>query len=104
MKWRVLPGLEPERMKASLLDLLGWRVFNEFHPCVPLVCTSNIFQLNPQELRILLLGSGTLGCGVARALMGWGCRRTLGCCLPFSDFIFEVFEDSHVTDVGPIAL
>eukprot|EP00435_Cladocopium_sp_Y103_P028638 s2894_g7.t1 len=42
MKWRVLPGLEPERMK---------------------------------ELRILLLGSGTLGCGVARALMGWGCRR-----------------------------
>ena len=42
MKWRVLPGLEPERLK---------------------------------ELRVLLLGAGTLGCGVARALMGWGCRR-----------------------------
>ena len=49
MKWRVLPGLEPERMKASLLDLLGWRVFNEFHPCVPLVCTSNIFQHLPTQ-------------------------------------------------------
>ncbi|CAJ1342738.1 unnamed protein product [Effrenium voratum] len=42
MKWRVLPALEPEKMK---------------------------------DLRVLLLGSGTLGCGVARALMGWGCRH-----------------------------
>ncbi|CAE8618992.1 unnamed protein product, partial [Polarella glacialis] len=42
MKWRLLPELEPERMK---------------------------------ELRVLILGSGTLGCGVARALMGWGVRR-----------------------------
>ncbi|CAK9073703.1 unnamed protein product [Durusdinium trenchii] len=42
MKWRVLPGLEPDRLK---------------------------------ELRVLLLGAGTLGCGVARALMGWGCRH-----------------------------
>eukprot|EP00439_Symbiodinium_sp_Y106_P036529 s2570_g4.t1 len=42
MQWRVLPSLQPEKMK---------------------------------DLRVLLLGAGTLGCGVARALMGWGCRR-----------------------------
>jgi len=42
MKWRLLPELEPERMK---------------------------------ERSFLLLGSGTLGCSVARTLMGWGVRR-----------------------------
>lgn len=42
IKWRMLPGLEPERMK---------------------------------EQRFLLLGSGTLGCSLARTLMGWGVRK-----------------------------
>jgi ubiquitin-like modifier-activating enzyme ATG7 len=27
-----------------------------------------------QKLRVLLLGSGTLGCNVARVLIGWGVR------------------------------
>lgn len=42
MKWRLLPDLEPERMK---------------------------------ETRFLLLGAGTLGCSMARVLMGWGVRK-----------------------------
>jgi len=47
MKWRLLPELEPGKMK---------------------------------ELRFLLLGAGTLGCSVARVLMGWGVR-----CVTFVD-------------------
>jgi ubiquitin-like modifier-activating enzyme ATG7 len=27
------------------------------------------------SLRVLILGSGTLGCNIARALLGWGVRR-----------------------------
>jgi len=42
IKWRILPELEPERMKRT---------------------------------RFLLLGAGTLGCSLARALIGWGVRR-----------------------------
>lgn len=42
IKWRILPDMEPEKMK---------------------------------QLRFLLLGSGTLGCSVARTLMGWGVRK-----------------------------
>mmetsp|Transcript_101068 Transcript_101068/g.245817 ORF Transcript_101068/g.245817 Transcript_101068/m.245817 type:complete len:344 (-) Transcript_101068:64-1095(-) len=42
IQWRLLPELEPERMK---------------------------------NLRFLLLGAGTLGCHLARTLMGWGVRR-----------------------------
>ncbi|TEB20552.1 E1-like protein-activating [Coprinellus micaceus] len=41
MRWRILPGLDLERVK---------------------------------ETRCLLLGAGTLGCYVARGLMGWGVR------------------------------
>ncbi|TEB27722.1 E1-like protein-activating [Coprinellus micaceus] len=42
MRWRILPGLDLERVK---------------------------------ETRCLLLGAGTLGCYVARGLMGWGVRN-----------------------------
>mmetsp|Transcript_23357 Transcript_23357/g.42937 ORF Transcript_23357/g.42937 Transcript_23357/m.42937 type:complete len:664 (+) Transcript_23357:102-2093(+) len=42
IKWRILPELEPERMKRT---------------------------------RFLLLGAGTLGCSLARALIGWGVRH-----------------------------
>ncbi|CAK0861862.1 unnamed protein product, partial [Prorocentrum cordatum] len=42
MKWRMLPELEPEKMRS---------------------------------LSVLLLGSGTLGCSVARTLMAWGVRK-----------------------------
>jgi len=42
IKWRILPDLEPERMKRT---------------------------------KFLLLGAGTLGCSLARSLVGWGVRR-----------------------------
>mmetsp|Transcript_97437 Transcript_97437/g.260052 ORF Transcript_97437/g.260052 Transcript_97437/m.260052 type:complete len:654 (+) Transcript_97437:8-1969(+) len=42
MKWRLMPGLDPEKI---------------------------------QSLRYLMVGSGTLGCSVARVLMGWGARK-----------------------------
>ncbi len=42
MRWRLMPGLDPERLTAT---------------------------------KCLLLGAGTLGCTVARALLGWGVRH-----------------------------
>ncbi|KAJ2922042.1 hypothetical protein H1R20_g15051, partial [Candolleomyces eurysporus] len=60
------PMMDPTRLAAQAVDLnlklMRWRIL----PQLDLEKVSNA--------RCLLLGAGTLGCYVARALMGWGVR------------------------------
>jgi ubiquitin-like modifier-activating enzyme ATG7 len=59
--------MDPRRLAASAVDLnlqlMRWRA-------APLLDTAKIAQT-----RCLLLGAGTLGCSVARCLLGWGVRK-----------------------------
>ncbi|KAF5314895.1 hypothetical protein D9619_006968 [Psilocybe cf. subviscida] len=60
------PMMDPARLAAQAVDLnlklMRWRILPEL-------------DLDKMiEARCLLLGAGTLGCYVARALMGWGVR------------------------------
>eukprot|EP00294_Goniomonas_avonlea_P013408 CAMPEP_0114553282 /NCGR_PEP_ID=MMETSP0114-20121206/7570_1 /TAXON_ID=31324 /ORGANISM="Goniomonas sp, Strain m" /LENGTH=656 /DNA_ID=CAMNT_0001738205 /DNA_START=8 /DNA_END=1978 /DNA_ORIENTATION=+ len=61
------PVLDPQRMAESAADLnlklMRWR----FLPELDLERISNA--------RCLILGSGTLGCNIARSLMSWGFRK-----------------------------
>ena len=56
-------ALDSKRVPADAVDrsmkLIQWRV-------IPELLTEWM-----EELRVLLLGAGTLGCGVARVLLGW---------------------------------
>ena len=60
-------SLDPEKLAESAVDLnlklMKWRLVPE----LDLVGIS--------AARCLLLGSGTLGCNVARCLLGWGVRN-----------------------------
>ena len=60
------PLLSPQHLAAQASDLnlrlMKWRA-------VP-----NLDLEKLRSLKVLLLGSGTLGCGVARTLQGWGVR------------------------------
>ena len=60
-------SMDPVRIAESSVDLnlklMKWRL-------VP-----DLDLLKIQNTRCLLLGSGTLGCGVARTLLGWGVRN-----------------------------
>mmetsp|Transcript_64287 Transcript_64287/g.135055 ORF Transcript_64287/g.135055 Transcript_64287/m.135055 type:complete len:685 (-) Transcript_64287:65-2119(-) len=59
--------LDKKRIAADAVDLnvklMKWRLLPELKP------------ERMKELRVLMLGSGTLGCSVARNLMGWGVRK-----------------------------
>eukprot|EP00927_Polykrikos_kofoidii_P039370 TRINITY_DN33775_c0_g2_i1.p1 TRINITY_DN33775_c0_g2~~TRINITY_DN33775_c0_g2_i1.p1 ORF type:complete len:732 (-),score=125.10 TRINITY_DN33775_c0_g2_i1:136-2331(-) len=59
--------LDKRRMAADAVDLnvklMKWRLIPELEPG------------KLKEMRFLLLGSGTLGCSLARVLMGWGVRK-----------------------------
>ena len=61
------PLLSPQHLSAQASDLnlrlMKWRA-------VP-----NLDLDKLRSLKVLLLGAGTLGCGVARTLQGWGCRH-----------------------------
>ena len=53
------------------------------------------------SLRVLMVGSGTLGCNIARALLGWGCRNftfvdhsTVSYNNPIRQSLFA-FDDCH---------
>lgn len=59
--------MDPARLADTAVDLnlklMRWRLLPEL-------------QLEKvQETRCLLLGAGTLGCYVARSLLGWGVRN-----------------------------
>lgn len=49
------------------LKLMKWRAFPELN------------EIRLGETNVLLLGAGTLGCAVARGLMGWGIKRFTFC-------------------------
>merc|ERR550517_2109975 len=59
--------MDPVRIAESSVDLnlklMKWRLVPEL----------DLARL--QATRCLLLGAGTLGCGVARTLLGWGVRN-----------------------------
>jgi ubiquitin-like modifier-activating enzyme ATG7 len=59
-------SMDPTRLAQSAVDLnlklMRWRLI----PGIDLECVANT--------RCLLLGAGTLGCNVARCLLGWGVR------------------------------
>ncbi|XP_022653138.1 ubiquitin-like modifier-activating enzyme ATG7 isoform X1 [Varroa jacobsoni] len=60
-------SMDPKMLAESAVDLnlklMRWRLA----PDINLECVS--------KTKCLLLGSGTLGCNVARSLLGWGVRR-----------------------------
>merc|ERR1719146_223205 len=59
--------MDKKRVAADAVDLnvklIKWRILPEVEP------------MRMKELRFLLVGSGTLGCSLARTLMGWGVRK-----------------------------
>jgi len=65
------PTMDPRRLAESAvnlnLKLMRWRALPELDTAAL------------GEVRCLLLGAGTLGCAVARTLMGWGVRRITLC-------------------------
>ncbi|KFG63512.1 putative autophagy-related protein 7 atg7 [Toxoplasma gondii RUB] len=61
---RYLDGKVIQRDAVELnVQLIRWRILPSFEP------------RRIQDLRVLLLGAGTLGCGVARLLVAWGVRE-----------------------------
>ena len=69
MRWRLLPALDTDRLFAAKCLLLGSGESN-----------STLQWASPKEARTLsrlwaLSNPGTLGCNVARGLLGWGIRH-----------------------------
>lgn len=52
-----------QRMNTMNIDLIKWRLIPNFE------------QIHFRNLKFLIVGSGTLGCSVARNLIGWGIRN-----------------------------
>lgn len=52
-----------QRMNTMNIDLIKWRLIPNFE------------QIHFKNLKFLIVGSGTLGCSVARNLIGWGIRN-----------------------------
>ncbi|POM84037.1 ThiF family protein [Cryptosporidium meleagridis] len=52
-----------QRLSTMNIDLIKWRLIPNFE------------QIHFKNLKFLIIGSGTLGCTVARNLIGWGIRN-----------------------------
>ncbi|KAH8583013.1 APG7-like ubiquitin activating enzyme E1 [Cryptosporidium sp. chipmunk genotype I] len=52
-----------QRLSTMNIDLIKWRLIPNFE------------QIHFKYLKFLIIGSGTLGCSVARNLIGWGIRN-----------------------------
>ncbi|KAJ1605528.1 APG7-like ubiquitin activating enzyme E1 [Cryptosporidium canis] len=63
LKSYLTPHELQQRINTMNIDLIKWRLIPDFE------------QSRFNNLRFLLIGSGTLGCGVARNLIGWGIRN-----------------------------
>ncbi|OII72368.1 uncharacterized protein cubi_01248 [Cryptosporidium ubiquitum] len=63
LKSYLTPHELQQRISTMNIDLIKWRLIPNFEP------------IHFKNLKFLIVGSGTLGCSVARNLIGWGIRN-----------------------------
>jgi ubiquitin-like modifier-activating enzyme ATG7 len=89
--------MDPKKLLTTAVDLnlklMKWRLAPEM----------KLDEIS--KLKCLLLGSGTLGCNVARALLGWGCRNITfvdSGKVSYSNPVRQVWRDFYVLSLASI--